>query len=86
MSHESNEYAVCRNCGTRLDGQPYHLGGEAYLSDGKLARKNWYGGYVCSKTCDIAATLEMKSSFPGAGQARKLDSQEYHRIEKAWDE
>lgn len=71
------ERATCRGCGRELDGLPYYRGGRAYVPGSKdkyemrlEARKNHYGGFVCSRSCDVRASLELERSMPGhdAGQ------------------
>jgi len=70
-----NEVATCRGCGRALRGKPYYMGGIAYIPEtGARAPANHFGGYVCSESCDRNACLEMLSSMPGAGPARRLDT------------
>lgn len=63
------ETAECRHCGLKLRGKPYHLGGPAYLPlpKGGLAKRNFYGGWVCSKQCDWEAAMDLEASMPGCG-------------------
>ena len=65
------ETAKCINCGRILDGKPYHFGSGAYFPDTtERVPANFYGGYVCSESCDIKHSLYIGSSMPGAGKAR----------------
>lgn len=72
--HSSDDKAVCRGCGRELIGKPYYMGGSAYLPGPKIARAPacHYGGYVCSRDCDVRACLELEQDMPGHGwqQAR----------------
>jgi hypothetical protein len=66
------ETAVCRGCGKVLRGKPYHLGGRAYDPDtGDECKRNFYGGFVCSYSCDRRASLELEQSMPGHGSGQK---------------
>ena len=79
------ETAKCRNCGKKLIGKPYHLGGGAY--DPKTMDRipiNFFGGYVCSENCDRKICLEMLSSMPGAGPAKHLDTPTRDQVERNW--
>ena len=80
------EKAKCRGCGKVLVGTPYYKGGHAY--DPKTMERcpvNFYGGYVCSKQCDVKICLEMSSSMPGAGEATSLCSLERQSGDRNWD-
>lgn len=77
--------AFCRGCGRRLDGNSYERGGLAYIPEnGEPAKVNFYGGWVCSESCDRRASLEMESSFPGAGKARSLQSGSERHVRTNW--
>ena len=78
---------TCRGCGRALNGHPYHTGKAAYSPEhpGVRLPSNHYGGHVCSRRCDIRATLEMESSFPGAGKATRLSPQLQASISRKWD-
>ncbi len=63
---ETTEHAVCRGCGKQLRGTPYFRGGDAFDPvTGERCKTNHYGGYVCSKDCDFASSLELERSMPG---------------------
>lgn len=67
------ETATCRGCGRELRGKPFYMGGDAFIPEtGEFAKRNWYGGFVCSPRCDHKASLELERSMPGHGyqQAR----------------
>jgi len=77
--------AICRGCGQELEGNPYHLGGHAYIPGTRnRAKVNFYGGWVCSEACDRRACLEMSSSMPHAGTALSLNSFELQKIKDNW--
>ncbi len=60
----SEETAVCRGCGMKLKGKPYHLGGIArHPETNKVCESNFYGGYVCSDSCDSYSTSRQKRSI-----------------------
>ena len=89
MNNEKEETAACRRCNKPLRGKPYHTGGSAYLPlpKGGRAPVNYYGGYVCSRTCDYYASLELERSMPGHGPGQKTPSSEAMRcIESNWPE
>ncbi len=63
---ERNDVATCRGCGCELRGKPYYMGGSAYrIDNGKQAKVNHYGGFVCSQSCDFNASLRLERSMPG---------------------
>lgn len=71
--HSSEDVAVCRGCGLELRGKPYYLGGSAYHPrTGETAKVCHYGGYVCSRSCDIRACLDLESSMPGCSGQKTL--------------
>jgi hypothetical protein len=73
-----NETAKCRGCGKILKGKPYHLG-RSYVTDPatkKQVKESFYGGYVCSYTCDYESCLKMQNSS-GAGYISHLINTEY---------
>lgn len=82
--------AVCRGCGKRLGGSPYWKGGAAYVMNDKggyrhAARRNYYGGWVCSRTCDYRASLELEQSMPGHGHSQRQPCREaMERINSNW--
>jgi hypothetical protein len=72
MEAKKEEVAICRGCGKPLIGKPYYMGGHAYIPGTmERAKVNFYGGFVCSKTCDINAALELERSMPGHGASQK---------------
>ena len=87
MIETVKETAKCRGCGKQLIGESYHRGRSAYDPKTKeRARINFYGGFVCCRSCDIRACLHMSSSMPGAGQAKFLNSLERDQVETNWEE
>jgi ribosomal protein L34E len=79
------EVATCRNCEKTLEGKPYYMGGVAYLPKGRRAPVNYYGGYVCSRRCDHAASLALEQSMPGHGYGQQKLGQEAQRsLENNW--
>lgn len=89
MESKKEETAECRHCRAPLNGKPYHLGGVAYLPhpSGRRAPVNYYGGYVCSRRCDVRASLELEQSMPGHGFSQREPSREaMRRIESNWPE
>ena len=60
------EIAKCRGCDKILRGRPYRYGGSAYDPITKSeCKKNYYGGFVCSRSCDFNSSLELERSMPG---------------------
>lgn len=83
--YTTNEHAICRGCGRPLQGKPYYMGGSAYIPEtGKRAPVNYFGGFVCSESCDRRVCLEMLSSMPGAGEARRLDTPCQQSVQRNW--
>lgn len=80
--------AVCRGCGKHLHGSPYFKGGHASVwIDEKYsheAKVNYFGGWVCSRSCDYRASLELEESMPGHGGQRSLSPEVMARIEGKW--
>lgn len=77
---------TCRGCRRVLRGSPYHLGGHAYHPDtGETAKANFYGGWVCSRSCDVRASLELERSMPGHGHTQmSVGGYAAERIERNW--
>lgn len=72
---------ICRYCGKILIGKPYRFGG-SYAYDPKTkeaAKTNYYGGYVCSRSCDFNASLTLERSMPGHGYSQKTLLPEVHK-------
>lgn len=84
--HCTDTQAVCRGCGKHLNGSPYHKGGSAYNPDtGDRVPSNHYGGWVCSESCDRRASMELESSFPGAGRSEHLSCHAAAKLRDNWD-
>jgi len=81
-----HEHAECRGCHKRLDGSPYSRGGIARNPDtGKMAKANYYGGWVCSRECDFRASLELEQSMPGHGHGQtQISPEARRRIDRNW--
>lgn len=60
-----SDTAKCRGCGMTLNGKPYHLGGPfaRHPKTGEVCRVNYYGGYVCSESCDQKVISHMEVSI-----------------------
>jgi hypothetical protein len=76
----------CRHCGTELTGKPYYTGNiyAKRVSDGREARINFYGGFVCCEECDFRACIAQESSMPGAGVARRPSQLAMRQISDNW--
>lgn len=74
----------CRGCNRILKGT--HI---PYWRDlqGKLhhAKPCFYGGYVCSRQCDEKACIQLESSMPGAGPAKRPGTFAMQQIRRNWD-
>jgi len=82
----NNEKATCRGCGKELVGKPYYMGGHAtHPKTGELCKINQYGGFVCSRECDVSASIIMHSSMPGCAGATRPDCYAMERIKRNWD-
>lgn len=91
MYHCTDTQARCRGCGKLLNGSPYFKGGFAYIPradgcNGEQAKKNWYGGWVCSRSCDYRAELEQEESMPGHGGQSRLGYDAVRRLDQKWAE
>jgi hypothetical protein len=77
----------CRGCGRTLLGSPYHTGKPAYTPENPMlpVPANHYGGHVCSRQCDERAVLELESSMPGAGKAKRLNPSIARKLHGNWD-
>lgn len=83
--NETKEVATCRGCGRSLIGEPYYTGKGALIPETReRAPSNFYGGYVCSYHCDYRVCIEMESSFPGTGIAKRLGSGSAAQIARNW--
>lgn len=79
------ETAVCRGCGRKLIGKPFYRGGGArHPKTGERCPSNYFGGYVCSETCDRKVLFDMHSSFPGAGVCKTLPSEAEQSLIDHW--
>lgn len=84
----SDQVATCRHCGQTLRGKPYYTGGSAYLPlpKGGRAPVNYYGGFVCSRSCDYRTSLELEQSMPGHNGQQRLGDQALARVNSNWPE
>lgn len=85
---EADEVAECRGCRCELRGKPYYMGGSAYrLDNGKQAKVNHYGGFVCSPECDFRASLQLEQTMPGHdAQQHSLGCYARAAYERNWKE
>lgn len=63
----TDDVAECRGCRRELEGSPYWKGGGAYVpSTGRKPRiramGHFYGGWVCSASCNRRVFREMQSA------------------------
>jgi hypothetical protein len=84
--HQSDEHAVCRNCGLILIGKPSWQGGSAFHPvTQKRCPTNHYGGFVCSERCDYNAALTLEQSMPGHGITQtRLGHELAEKIRRRW--
>ena len=80
------EQATCRGCGMRLVGDGYQYGGSArHPITGETCKVNFYGGYVCSRSCDFKSSLELEQGMPGHdGLQRYLGCCARQSLNKNW--
>jgi len=80
--------AVCRGCGLKLRGSPYYKGGLAYHPNpGGEVYACYYGGWVCSRSCEVRACVELEGSMPGCSTVnsyQRLSQEAKKRIEGHW--
>lgn len=78
--------AKCRGCGKTLEGKPYHTGGPAWLPNGRRAPSCFYGGWVCSRECDVRACLDLERTMPGHSYNQtRLLPETSRRTHAKWD-
>lgn len=71
-----------------LRGTDYCYGGADYHPQtGARCKVNYYGGYVCSRSCDHRSSLELEQSMPGHGWDQKRLGQAAQRsLDSNWPE
>lgn len=68
--------AHCRGCKKELAGNPYYAGGYAYDPVTRESAKTcFYGGWVCSRECDLSACLSLERTMPGHGYGQREPGQ-----------
>lgn len=83
----SDDEATCRGCGKTLEGSPYWKGGSAYVPGtqtrnrpyGIRALGHFYGGWVCSASCNRRVFKDMQSHNVSSSEdaRRMLDGDRY---------
>ena len=74
MHNCTDTQAVCRGCGLKLRGSPSWKGGLAYHPDPRSeVHRCHYGGWVCSRRCDIKACVELEGTMPGCGGVNSFE-------------
>ena len=74
MHHCTDTQAVCRGCGRELRGSPSWKAGLAYHPEpGGVVHRCYYGGWVCSRNCDVRACVEQEGSMPGCATVRSFE-------------
>lgn len=90
MHNCTETQAVCRGCGLKLRGSPSWKGGLAHHPDpGGTVRTCHYGGWVCSRRCDINACVELEGTMPGCGSTtsyQRLSTYAKESIQCHWPE
>lgn len=61
-----NTVVTCRGCGKALKGTGWQFDSVMDPDTNKPAKWNHYGGWVCSKSCDRQASIELERSMPGS--------------------
>jgi len=90
--HVKDSQATCRHCSRVLIGRAYQYGGAAYIPNaqgraGRRAPVNYYGGYVCSRSCDYRAALALEQDMPGHGYSQKsISGAPLDRVNSNWPE
>lgn len=83
MATIKQEEIKCRNCRKDLAGSTKSM--YAYNPITKEPAKwNFYGGWVCSRQCDIQACKELESSMPGAGFCKHISSPAQRQVNINW--
>ena len=77
--------ATCRGCGRPLNGAAFHTGKPPpILEDGEKARRCHYGGWVCSRECDVAACLRLEGGQPGTRDLTEISTQAAQSVARNW--
>lgn len=76
----------CRGCGKTLNGDGSQMSAVYDPDTREAAKWNYYGGWVCSRTCDYNSSLELERSMPGhMGQkSLSIGSESYKSVERNW--
>ena len=86
----AEDQATCRHCRRPLIGRDYRFGGRAGIPDaqGRYLRDapvNYYGGFVCSRSCDYRAALALEQSMPGHGYGQtSINGPALDRVNSNW--
>jgi len=84
---EVTENAECRGCRMELRGTPYYMGGSAYHPiTGEMCKVNFYGGYVCSESCDRRSSQELEDTMPGHDSGGSLSCHAKNSLNDNWEE
>jgi ribosomal protein L37AE/L43A len=83
-----DETPYCRHCNRTLRGHAYWTGKPAYHPEPNgTVRRNHYGGWVCSRSCDWKAALDLEQSMPGHGYHQKTPGcYTYAQMDEKWGE
>lgn len=84
QSDAPKEKAKCRGCGKELRGHPYYTGKPAYLPlpEGGRALAHYFGGWVCSASCEIRVFKEMRDANVWGSTEARLTSEAHDRHER----
>jgi hypothetical protein len=72
----------CRNCGMELNGT-FHTG-VTNPETKEICKVNYYGGYVCSESCDKQACIDLERSMPGGMPFSSLSSNAQESLKTNW--
>lgn len=90
MHNCTETQAVCRGCGLNLRGSPPWKAGLAHHPEpGGTVHRCHYGGWVCSRRCDVRASGELEGTMPGCGSVngyQRLSPYAKESIERHWPE
>jgi hypothetical protein len=71
----SDDKATCRGCHRELRGSPYYTGKPAFIRPHVRALAHYFGGWVCSASCEVRVFKDMRDAGVwGSTEARLMAS------------
>lgn len=74
----------CRHCNEPIEVKNEFSTTGKVIRTKKDAKWSYYGGLVCSKSCEENSVLEMNSSMPHAGVCKSVPQSIQREINERW--